>query len=273
MNKKRTVAVLLFLAALSMSMLMAPVGPMANAESASPPTLTPEVQDQVDEWYKTLEQPGYRATVDNVLAEWSNGGVLNDKVVTSPDGAVSALVFMAPWVEMTAVRDVVNVEWSVNLRAMRTALVNVPNVDALEALRAVDGVGAIQADQYRFDRPDDLVKNLDEIENPGIGVDMYKIKEVVKADDSTTYASGYTGDGVVVGHLDTGCDYGNPELEHTLDAVNYGAYDPSGEGVVPTFYHANSTVVNATEWLNSSYNLLTYVEDGKVMLDVSDWDP
>jgi subtilisin family serine protease len=117
---------------------------------------------------------------------------------------------------------------------------------------------------------DELERNIDSFEPPGRSVDMDVIRTVVEADGVT--ASGYTGAGVRVGHIDTGCDFGNPDLRHAYDS---GTYDATGYGLSLTNYHANSTPVsNVTEWLLDPYNMLTYEgADGGIYLDVDGWDP
>jgi subtilisin family serine protease len=72
--------------------------------------------------------------------------------------------------------------------------------------------------------------------------------------------------------MDTGCDFGNPDLQHALDP---GTYDGTGLGMAMSWYHANSTpVANLTKWNADPFNLLTYKDaSGDVYLDVTGWDP
>ncbi len=268
MNYKRNIAVLLFLAALTLGVFLAPTGPITSTASASSPVLSPETQDKINQWYDQLSQPGFTAKVDPLLANWKTGE-LSTKVVTI-DGAVSALVVCAPWVDEATVRSLVSVDWVADLIAMKTMKVTIPSADALNALARVKGVGIVDADVYLMDMDtgaiEERLATVEPLETE-IGLDMYHIRELVGA--TTAPASSYTGDGVTVAHIDSGADFGNPEL---VDAYEW-AYDPTGYGAVYTKYRANATNVNVTEWLSDPYNLLTYTYKGHVYLNVTTWDP
>ncbi|MHA1772378.1 MAG: S8 family serine peptidase, partial [Candidatus Thorarchaeota archaeon] len=268
MSYKRTAAVLLFIAALSLTMFVTPATRVNTAEPASAPTLSPEAKEQLQQWYQDVAQPGYQAKVDPALAQWVETGVLSEKVVKSPDGGVSALLILTPWADEAKLADLVEVQWKVDLKYMKVWKVTLSSTNAISAVAAVDGVGSIEADMYKLNMADDLQKNFADTSTPEQGVDIYHIRQVVGAE--TTPASTYDGSGIHVGQIDTGVDFGNPDLQGAYGA----AYDPSGYGLVPTFYHANSTPVNVTEWTASPYNLLTYEgSDGNIYLDVSGWDP
>ncbi|MCF2136387.1 MAG: S8 family serine peptidase [Candidatus Thorarchaeota archaeon] len=268
MSYKRTAAVLLFIAALSLTMFVTPATRVNTAEPASAPTLSPEAKEQLQQWYQDVAQPGYQAKVDPALAEWVETGVLSEKVVKTADGGVSALLVLAPWADEAKLADLVEVQWKADLKYFKVWQVTFSSTSTVSAVAAVSGVGSIEADQYKLNMADDLQKHIATPSTPEQGVDIYHIRQVVGAE--TAPASSYNGTGVYVGQVDTGADFGNPDLQGAYGA----AYDPSGYGLVPTFYHANSTPVNVTEWSASPYNLLTYEgSDGNIYLDVSGWDP
>ncbi|MHA1906137.1 MAG: S8 family serine peptidase [Candidatus Thorarchaeota archaeon] len=266
MSFKNKAATLLLVAFLTLSVFMAPVGIVSRAEVASSPELSPAAQDEINNWYDMMAQPGFTPDIDATLADWIETGIVTDQMVTNNRG-VSAMVVVAPNTNMDAIREVVDVDMFVNLGYFTTMKVTMSGPDAANKLAKIDGVGIIDADQWRLPIKDDLVKELDIAPvNPQEGVDMAEIWDVVNAD-----TAGYTGSGITVGHVDTGADFGNPALQH---AYNIGSYDGTGEGLVPMYYSANSSYVsNTTAWAEDG-NLLTYVTgDGTVMLNVTGWDP
>ncbi|MBS3794331.1 MAG: S8 family serine peptidase [Candidatus Thorarchaeota archaeon] len=271
MIDKKNMAVLLFACAMLFSMVMAPATPVARADLAeSSPSLPDETKNELDQWYDTMKQPGYEAKLDSVLASWNEDGELSDKAVTDLDGNVDALLIAAPWADKALISDIVNIEWEADLRVMQAFKISISSAEVLDTLVQIDGVSYIEADQKKFALQNDLIKDLGSPDEskPKAGLDMYKIREVIGAE--TAPATGYTGDGINVGHVDTGADFGQPDLQHAYG----GAYDPTGYGLVPTFYHANSTNVNETEWDADPYALYTYEDaDGNVFLDVDGWDP
>ncbi len=267
MSYANKAAVLLFAFVLAFSFFMAPTAPQ-RAELASSPDLTPEAVEQIDTWYDTLNQPGYVATVAPLLAEWVETGEISEKMVTKRDGSVSAMIVVAPWADRNAIEALVNVEMVMDLKVFTTMWVSIPSADRISMIAEIEGVGLIDSDLYRFERENDLVKQTFEYETPVEGIDMNVIRGVVGA--TGTVASGFDGSGVVVGHMDTGCDFGNPELQN---AFNDGTYDGTGLGMAMTWYHANSTVVNETVWLSDPYNMLTYESGGDIYMNVTGWDP
>ncbi len=268
MSYANKAAVLLFAFVLCFSYFMAPAAP-PRAELASSPELTPEAMEQIDTWYDTLNQPGYTATVAPLLAEWVETGEASEEMVTKRDGSVSAMVVVAPWADRDAIEALVNVEMVMDLKIFTTMSVSIPSADRISMLAEIEGVGLIDSNLYRFEREDDLIAQTFQWETPTEGIDMEVIKGVVGATSGA--AVNYDGTGVVVGHVDTGCDFGNPDLRHALDP---GTYDGTGLGMAMSWYHANSTpVANLTEWTADPYNMLTYESGGDIYLNVTDWDP
>jgi subtilisin family serine protease len=244
------------------------MGPVTQAETASTSKLSPQTVEDIEQFYENMAQPGFVAAVDPLLVSWEESGVVNPEIVTDSHGAVSALLIASPDVNMDSIRAFVEIDWWVELVAIRVMKISISTPDAIDKLVGIEGVGQIDADLWKFPVTDDLVKELDvSTTTPERGVDMNVIKDVVGA--TGTVASGYDGTGVLVGHIDTGADFGNPELQ---DAYSIDSYDGTGEGLTPMWYYGNSTAVNATAWLADG-NLLTYVDSGAVYLNVSGWDP
>jgi hypothetical protein len=135
---------------------------------------------------------------------------------------------------------------------------------ALDKVIAIDGVTTIDVNERAFELVDDFAKNIEEPPQNEIEPLMTEIKEAVGANGVT--ASGYDGTGVVVGHIDTGADFGNPALQH---AYHTDTLDSSGDGVVLTNVLVNSSAVeNATKWFEDG-NLLSYEMGGKYYINMS----
>ncbi len=271
MSKARKIAVMLVVAVLTFSMFMAPVGPVTRAaaqKTAPAPALSPETQDQLQQWYQELSQPGFTAHMNPLLADWIETGTLSDSVMRKQNGDVRALVVASPDVDMDAVRAVVHVDWFVNLVVMKTIAISVSSPAQLNQLAKIKGVGIIDADVAHRQILNDLERQTFNANLPERGVDMDVIREVVGADKVWTDFS-VNGTGVTVGLIDTGTDFGNPAIQH---AFNPYSIDPTGEGL--TFLQAANTtpVANATAWVAAG-NLLTYTNASGTYLNVTGWDP
>ncbi|MBD3158816.1 MAG: S8 family serine peptidase [Candidatus Lokiarchaeota archaeon] len=268
--KKKNIALVLFLvAAMSISMFYAPSAPAAQTEVNTPPEFSPEEVDEINDFYDVVNQPNFRPEVDPLLASWRETQELDSRVVEF-NGKPSVLIFGTPAMDMDSIEEIAEVSWSADLRVFSVVKAYLPTTAALSHLVKIDGVTTVKADEAAMSLGNDLQKNLVKSEAPPAEVspDMFEIREVVGATGTT--ASGFTGDGVVVGHLDTGADFGQPDLQ---DAYHEDSYDPTGYGLTLSNYHANSTnVANVTEWLAGG-NLLTYEKGGKYYLNVAGWDP
>ena len=238
-------------------------------DSAAETTQGTPLQDEYEEIMETWNQPGYQPEVDPRLSSWLAGNVLSEEVVVY-GGMPKALIFGAPWMDIEDVKECVEVDWFVDLQGFKVVRAALSSTKALESLLKIDGVTFVNADEIH-NIPDDDLNRIAESRAYTVGVepDMFEIREKVGVTGSI--ASNYTGDGVVVGHLDTGCDFGNPDLRH---AYHPGSFDPTGYGLTLTWYHANSTPVDAALWTANPFNLLTYEDaGGDIYLNVTDWDP
>ncbi|TXT55128.1 MAG: exported protein of unknown function [Candidatus Thorarchaeota archaeon] len=265
MNKKRIALVLFLAAAMSLSMCFAPMVPVAQTEENALPSYTPEQMQEIEDFYEVVNAPDFKPEVDSLISSWLAGEDVTDRLVMR-DGMPSVMIYGTADMDMDRIEEIVEVGWKVDLRAFRVVKAYLPSISSVDALLAFDGVATIAANEKAFSH-DDLQKTIDVAPPTEPGLDMEQVAEIVNADDMW---ADYTGDGVTVGHVDTGCDFGHPALQH---AYHGDTYDPTGYGIVPTFYHANSTdVSNVTEWLAGG-NLLTYVSGGKTYVNTTGWDP
>jgi hypothetical protein len=135
----------------------------------------------------------------------------------------------------------------------------------LKQLKAVDGIQYIQADYFL--EPEPIVDLANEVEPS-----MFVINDMIGA--TGTYASGYSGTGVVVGVVDSGVDFSQKDMRNA--EYNNGtypmSYDPSSMGLTEMVIGNSTAVTNTTTWLEAG-NLLTYEMGGKYYLNVTGWDP
>ncbi|MBD3405381.1 MAG: S8 family serine peptidase [Candidatus Lokiarchaeota archaeon] len=265
MNKKRIALVLFLAAAMSLSMCFAPMVPVAQAEDNALPSFTPEQVQEIEDFYNKVESPDFVPEVHHLISSWLAGEDVTNKMVMR-DGMPSIMIYGTANMDVDRIEEIVDVSWKADLRALQVVKAYLPSADSVDALLAVDGVATISADEKAF-AFDDLNKNIDVAPVTEPGLDMEQVADIVNANDMWT---DYTGAGVTVGHVDTGCDFGHPALQH---AFHPDSYDPSGYAITPTYYHANSSeVTNMTAWEEMGY-LLTYEDSGSVYVNVTGWDP
>ncbi len=258
MNNKRIALALLLIFAMSMTMFSLPMVPVRQAEISSPDTFTPEQVEQIDNFYKEVSQPGFRPGIDAYLAEWQSTGVISDSVVSFA-GRPSVLIYGAPWMDVESLRDMVDLAWVVDLKLFKVAQAKVSDAAALDLVIGLEGVTGIMADTYIEGTPE-----VDAAIPEEPAVDMTEFRDIVGA--TGTVASGYTGAGVTVGHIDTGGDFGNPDIQ---GAYSPYSFDPTSAGVVLTKALANTTAVsNITKWLEDG-NVLTFVNGTGTYMNIT----
>lgn len=264
MNKVRIALALVLISFLAGGMLHSPPVPVRHAEVSAPSLFSPETVEELEEYYEEVAQPHFKPEFDPLLATWRDGLGL-DKAVFSARGKPSVLIYGAPWLDMDEVREFAEVDWKVDLKAFKMIRAFLPSVESLDAILDIEGVSYIRADELRFPVIDEFERRIIEEEIGGErGPDMTEIKDVVGGYDAP--ATSYTGAGVVVGTVDTGCDFGHPALE---DAFDTGTYDGTGFGLVLSNIHVNSTpVANETEWLAQG-NRLSYFNDSKYYINMT----
>lgn len=257
MNNKRIALALFFAFAMSLSMFSIPMAPVQQAETSSPSTFTPEQIDQIEDFYNEVSQPGFRPGVDAVLAEWQATGVITDSMIAIA-GKPSVLIYGAPWMNIESLRDIVDLSWWVDLNLFKVVQAKVSDAAALDVVLGLEGVTGITADTY-IEAPvvDSAIP-----EEPSL--DMTEFRTIVGATGTT--AIGYDGTGILVGHIDTGGDFGNPEIQHAYSA---DSFDPTSAGVVLTKALANTTAVsNITKWLEDG-NVLTFVNGTGTYMNIT----
>ncbi len=264
MNNLRKTAVLLLCGVFVISMALVPFAPLANVDSqvAAP---TDYQKEFIQKWAQRLQENFPVEKVDPIITSYIETGVLDDSVVTTTSGDTKLLLYLTPSFDASVLADVAKVRWQIDLKLLRVASVDVSSISALKKLTSFDGIQYIQADYIRAPEP---ATDLADLVNP----DMFYINELIGA--TGPYATGYSGDGVIVGVVDSGVDFSQEDLRNA--EYNNGtypmSYDPSSMGLTEMVI-ANSTYVeNTTAWLEAGY-LLTYEMGGKYYLDVSGWDP
>lgn len=242
-------------------------------QTTPPPSTSPEEPvDQLDalveDAHTQWSDSSFTPDVDPLLQEWLDTGELDSSIVTH-DRNPSIIVFSAPWSDYDEIRSLLDVQWSVNLKALRITKAVAPSQEAVTDLRDVSGVTMIDTDEYLTPQRDDLSKDSTTSEtDQQVTPDMEEFKPIVGASGPT--ASQFNGSGVVVGHLDTGCDFGQPDLQ---DAFHPDTYDPTGYSLVLTDSLGNtSNIADTNTWLSEG-NVLTYEVGGKYYLNVTGWDP
>lgn len=222
------------------------------------------VQDVQTEWAKNE----FSTEIDESLFRWMDTGELKPNMVVQQN-MPSIIIYSAPWSDYNEIRSIVDVQWSVDLRAFRITKALAPSRTTISELSETTGVTFIDADEYLVPRRDDLSRDMSDSNLPVSATpDMAEFRTIVGSTGST--ASQFTGEGVTVGHLDTGCDFGQPDLQ---DAYHPDSYDPTGYSLVLSNSIGNSSNLADPESWVSSGNVLTYEENGKFYLNVTGWDP
>ncbi|MCF2138357.1 MAG: ABC transporter substrate-binding protein [Candidatus Thorarchaeota archaeon] len=225
------------------------------------------VQEQSEALWSNWSRPDFRPDIDPLLEKWLSGGTVDDSI-SLVHGNPSVLVYCAPWIDMDAIEEFADLSWKMDFKVFKLAKVSMPSQDSLKSIMNLRGVTAIRADKMINPVVDEFANpDTKDVQVPPFSLDMSEIRTVVGATESI--AAEYTGDGIVVGHIDTGCDFGVPDL---TEAYDNGTYDPSGYGL-NLFVHANTTnVADPDAWLSDG-NVLTYRNATGVYLNVSSWDP
>jgi len=263
--KKVTSALLLILSFLvmSFSMLFTPVG-FTTTNQTEITDNVPSTQEEFVEKYaeRLLDDVPAAELMDPALREFMESGYLAEDIVTTNDNSIKIVLFLSPTADYTAVKQVVDVNWRMDLKAMQVISTSVDSALDLKKLEAIDGVNYISADTY-------LTKTVIDDSAP----EMFEINDVVGR--YGTSASSYDGFGIVVGIDDDGVDFSLPDMKDAqyIDGDgNPGDFDPSGWGITEMVAANYSYVADVNAWLSEG-NLLTYVNGSKTYLNVTGWDP
>ncbi|MBD3408267.1 MAG: S8 family serine peptidase [Candidatus Lokiarchaeota archaeon] len=220
---------------------------------------------EIQDYYNKVKSPEFTPEVHHLLTSWQNGEDVSDSLIMQ-DGKPSITIYGTNQMSFTEVEQKVELTWKADLKALRVVKAYLPSSDAIEEILTIEGVTTISANELS-DTSNDLIKNLNTVSEIEPGLDMEQVREIVKS--SATYTR-YTGEGVTIGHVDTGCDFGHPALQH---AYHQDSFDPSGFSLVPTITNANTTeIIDTEDWLLYG-NILTYENEGKIYINTTDWDP
>jgi hypothetical protein len=271
MNNLKKTAVFGLIAVFAFSMLMVPFTPMTQVapQVTTPLVSTPE-EVKMD-LKKYLDDRSIDGPLDDILTAYKETGMVPNNVVTNVDGAMGALITVTPETDLAEIEDIVDVNWRVDFGVATIMSAYIGSVDAVTALENHEGVVTAFADSLFRDTIHKGVEPRDEIvENPIVPVTQQYATTVAIGSDQVVL-DGIDGTGVRVGVVDTGTDFSNPDM---VDAIDFGSdglptsYDPSGWGFGMTLYRVNLTTVDPDAWMAaSSWNVLSYTEDGKTYLD------
>ncbi|MHA2145977.1 MAG: hypothetical protein ACXAB0_11045 [Candidatus Thorarchaeota archaeon] len=237
MNNLRKTAVLLFVGVFITSIMFVPFAPMATVESqvAAP---TDYEQEFVEKWAERIQDDLSLEKVDPVITSYIETGVLDENVVTTRAGATKLLLYYSPAFDTAALANVAKVRWQIDLKLVKVASIEVDSIAGLKQLTGMD-VEYIQADYFL--EPEPSVNLAEELEPK-----MFAINDLVGA--TGTYATDYTGAGVVVGVVDSGVDFSQEDMRNA--EYNNGtypmSYDPSSMGLTEMVIANNTVVANTT---------------------------
>ncbi len=245
------------------------VSPTASEPTSTGSSDSPlqEVEDTTKILWDTWSEPDFRPDIDPLFETWLTDGTI-DSSISLVDGNPGALIYSAPWADMETLDGLADIKWKMDFKAFKLVKVELPSAESLRKIIDLNGVTAIWADKLTSPRVDEFAKpDFDGTQSPEYSLDMSEIRAIVGSTGSV--ASGYTGEGVVVGHIDTGCDFGVPDL---MDAYDNGTYDPTGLGLNPLVLANSSYVADPASWVANG-NVLTYQNASGVYLNVTGWDP
>ena len=268
---KKKGMVFLFAILMLASMMMMPhaVNPKTEATGLAP---APESSDMgvinsiID---RINDGPPSTEKVDSLLASYMGTGEVDSTVVQSRNGDVSVLLYLNPSVPSSVIMEYATIDWVMNIRLMKVALVKVSSRGNMKMLSEIEGLNYMSADKY-IDR--ELTRYDNEFDD--ISTNMFEIRDIVGATGAA--ASAYDGTGVKIGIVDHGVDFSHPDMVDAMAVDGDGlpeSYDPSGY-TITTMVQANRTVLtgNVTAYLEAG-NLLTYESGGKYYLNTTGWDP
>jgi hypothetical protein len=262
MNNLRKTTVLLFVGVFLISMVLVPFTPRAAVDSQVAAPISYE-DALVEKYADLLENDLLSEKVDPILVSYMETGVLDESVVTTRSGDIKILLFVEPTFDTSALADIAEVQWQIDLKLTRVVSIRIGSVVGVKQLEAMGGIKYVMADRF-IDR---------EVGEPGDPVtDMFNINDVVGA--TGTYATDYDGSGVIVGVDDTGIDFSQSDMRGTEynNGTHAMSYDPNGYGLTEMVIGNNTAVSNVTAWLAAG-NLLTYESGGNYYLNTTGWDP
>jgi hypothetical protein len=152
MNNLRKTAVMLFIGVFITSMLFVPITPFASVDSqvAAP---TDYEQEFVEKWAQKVQEDIELERIDPVITSYMETGVLDEKVVTTRDGATKLLLYLSPTMDTSALDAIANVFWKIDLKVATVASVAVDSKTSLKKLVDMTDIQYIGADYYLDPEP------------------------------------------------------------------------------------------------------------------------
>ncbi len=243
-----------------------------------PPSVSPTINPQLDD-ADSLEQefeaiwdawsePTFSPEIGPLLEKWVETGELDQSIV-SVQGDPRVIAYLAPWVGYSEFDGIIEIDWKMDFRAFKMIQGSIESGDELAELLSVNGITAVFADKMKNPIVDEFDRSIDYLQQtPSESLDMSEFRDLIGSLGPTS--SDYTGNGVVVGHIDSGCDFGINDLQA---AFNNGTYDATGYGLnLVTSLGNTSYVADVQSWLDAG-NVLTYENASGIFLNATGWDP
>jgi len=253
-------------------MLIVPFRPILQV---APQVSTPQVSTPEDvrmDLEKFLVNRSIDGPLDSILTAYKENGIVPANVATNEDGAMGVLITIKNTADIYGLDDVVDVNWKVDFGVATIASAYVGSVDEVLALENYDGVVTAFADGLIKEKTTG-VETRPIYEQVPITTEPAAYATTVEIGADLVVGDGIDGSGVRVGVIDSGIDFSHPDL---VDAIDFGSdglptsYDPTGYGMGITLYRVNLTTVNPSAWMAySSWNVLSFTEDGKTYIDTS----
>ncbi len=264
MNSNKAM-VLLLVAVFAVSMAYVPFAAVTPTAAAPIESAPASMEQQLMDKYanQIMNDVPSAERMDPTLRSFMESGYLDSDVVKTSNDEVKIVLFLSPDADYAAVKEVVNVNWRMDLKLVAVISGSIADRTALKILETINGVKYIQADRML-----DYVE-IDDVVAP----DQFAIDDIVGA--SYAQAKGYTGDGVVLGIVDDGADFSAPDLKDAVfidEDGNPGSFDPTGHGITEMVVGNYTNVANVTAWLEEG-NVLTYKDGTDYYINVTGWDP
>lgn len=174
--------------------------------------------------------------MDAVLEEYiSTGQLPSDEEVRCFKGKLSVIVVAKG--DLDAISELMHVSCTARLGNTYLVFGLAPSPEAVRVISDLPGTVYIMADRHlRLKEPD--FKQYCSHQDASNVLDQWKVREIIGV-DKVEGDLNIWGDGVVISIVDTGVDFGVPDLSYAVDRDGDGyitSFDPSGTGLALTNY-------------------------------------
>ena len=272
MNVIKKTTVIFLSVVMTFSILIVPFTPIIQV---APEVIAPQVSTPEDirmDLEKYLMDRDIDSPLDSILRAYKETGIVPANVATNEQGAMGVLITIKNTADIFGLDDIVDINWKVDFGVATITSAFVGDVDEVLAVENYDGVVNVFADSFLREKATGVEPRPIMDEAP-ITSEPAAYATTVEIGADLVVIDGIDGSGVRVGVIDTGTDFSSPDL---LDAIDFGSdglptsYDPSGYGMGMTLYRVNLTTVDPAAWMGySSYNILSFTDEGKTYIDTS----